>query len=246
HEVVQKYRSILPDYLTTQAMKDSEAYKTYHDLATGKVQHKPKYVCRSSRSKSEQAPNPFLGKSVKAMAKSSDEEDDDDEANIGKDEDNNDQENDDNTDHDDDSERTDSDNDGDDFVHPKFSTHDDEASKEEEVNEEESFDPIFQTPFQVENTNDDDSHGMNVEGDGLDDEGANEEDDSNELYRDVNINLEGQDIQITQVIKDTHVTLTQTSHVVAANISKLELKKILIDKMESNKSIHISDEQKNL
>ncbi|GKA23621.1 hypothetical protein Tco_0709654 [Tanacetum coccineum] len=32
----------------------------------------------------------------------------------------------------------------------------------------------------------------------------------------------------------------------AANLSELELKKILIDKMESNKSIHISDEQKNL
>ncbi|GKF09125.1 hypothetical protein Tco_0043349 [Tanacetum coccineum] len=39
---------------------------------------------------------------------------------------------------------------------------------------------------------------------------------------------------------------SNTSHVVAANLSKLELKKILIDKMESNKSIHISDEQKNL
>nr|GEX36729.1 hypothetical protein [Tanacetum cinerariifolium] len=50
---------------------------------------------------------------------------------------------------------------------------------------------------------------MNVEGD----EGANEEDDADELYRDVNINLEGRDIQMadvqtTQVIKNTHVTLT--------------------------------------
>ncbi|GKA34768.1 hypothetical protein Tco_0721197 [Tanacetum coccineum] len=41
-------------------------------------------------------------------------------------------------------------------------------------------------------------------------------------------------------------TESKTSHVVAANLSELELKKILIDKMESNKSIHISDEQKNL
>ncbi|GKD92846.1 hypothetical protein Tco_1372683, partial [Tanacetum coccineum] len=39
---------------------------------------------------------------------------------------------------------------------------------------------------------------------------------------------------------------SKTSHAVAANLSELELKKILIDKMESNKSIHISDEQKNL
>ncbi|GJZ95565.1 hypothetical protein Tco_0667899, partial [Tanacetum coccineum] len=39
---------------------------------------------------------------------------------------------------------------------------------------------------------------------------------------------------------------SKTSHIVAANLSELELKKILIDKMESNKSIHKSNEQKNL
>ncbi|GKB49494.1 hypothetical protein Tco_0900247 [Tanacetum coccineum] len=39
---------------------------------------------------------------------------------------------------------------------------------------------------------------------------------------------------------------SKTSHVVAANLSELELKKIFINKMESNKSIHISDEQRNL
>nr|GFB06245.1 hypothetical protein [Tanacetum cinerariifolium] len=40
--------------------------------------------------------------------------------------------------------------------------------------------------------------------------------------------------------------LSKTSHVVATDLSKLELKKILIDKIERNKSIHISNEQKNL
>ncbi|GJV13024.1 hypothetical protein Tco_1354565 [Tanacetum coccineum] len=39
---------------------------------------------------------------------------------------------------------------------------------------------------------------------------------------------------------------SRTSHAVAANLSKLELKKILIDKMEKNKSIHRSNEQTNL
>ncbi|GJX28448.1 hypothetical protein Tco_0236527, partial [Tanacetum coccineum] len=39
---------------------------------------------------------------------------------------------------------------------------------------------------------------------------------------------------------------SKTSHAVAANLSKLELKKILIDKMERNKLIHRSNEQKNL
>nr|GFA08095.1 hypothetical protein [Tanacetum cinerariifolium] len=39
---------------------------------------------------------------------------------------------------------------------------------------------------------------------------------------------------------------SKTSYVVAADLSELELKKILIEKMESNKSIHRSDEQRNL
>nr|GFB04251.1 hypothetical protein [Tanacetum cinerariifolium] len=113
-------------------------------------------------------------------------------------------------DDDDDDEQTDSDNDGDDFLHPKFSTHD------EEDKDEESFDLIVQTPSQVKNTDDEDndenSHGMNVEGD----EGAKEYDEANELYRDININLAGRDVQMadvqtTQVIEDTHVTLTSVN-----------------------------------
>nr|GEY87819.1 reverse transcriptase domain-containing protein [Tanacetum cinerariifolium] len=39
---------------------------------------------------------------------------------------------------------------------------------------------------------------------------------------------------------------SKTSYAVAANRSELELKKILIEKMESNKSIHRSDQQRNL
>nr|GEZ45535.1 hypothetical protein [Tanacetum cinerariifolium] len=39
---------------------------------------------------------------------------------------------------------------------------------------------------------------------------------------------------------------SKISYAIAADLSKLELKKILIEKMESNKSIHKSDEQKNL
>nr|GEV50245.1 hypothetical protein [Tanacetum cinerariifolium] len=69
------------------------------------------------------------------------------------------------------------DNDGDEFVHPKLSIH-----EEEETKDEESFDPIIQTP---ENSDDED----------------------------VNINLEGRDVQMTNVhtiqeFEDTHVTLT--------------------------------------
>nr|GEU88199.1 hypothetical protein [Tanacetum cinerariifolium] len=57
--------------------------------------------------------------------------------------------------------------------------------------------------------NDDTSHGKNVKGD----EGPNIEDDDDKLYGDLNINLEGRDVQMTdvhttQVLEDTHVTLT--------------------------------------
>ncbi|GJS21961.1 hypothetical protein Tco_0450593 [Tanacetum coccineum] len=284
HEVVQRYGAILPDYLTNPAMKASEAYKTYHDLATGKVQPKPKYVRRSSRSKTEQEPKPSPGKRVKATAKvaksgkkkqpalgletlsevalteaeqlklatkrsliqthishasgsgahegtgvspgvpdaptyrsddeeipwKSSDEDDDDEVNVSEHED------------DDDDERTDSDNDGDEFVHPKFTTHDDEARQEAKVNKEDSFDPRVRTPSRAESTddedNDDETQGANVEGKEMDEDATNIEGEGNELYRDVNVNLEGRDAEITdahqtiaqttQVIEDTHVIIT--------------------------------------
>ncbi|GJY72029.1 hypothetical protein Tco_0475732 [Tanacetum coccineum] len=143
-----------------------------------------------------------------------DNQDDDDDQN----DDNTDNENDDNYDDDDgqDHEQTDSDNDGDDFVHPKFSTHD------EEDKEYDSFDPRVQTPSHVESTDDEDSdeeiQGANVEGDKLYEEETNEEDKGNELYRDVNVNLEGRYIKMTnaqqtnilttQLIEDTHVIIT--------------------------------------
>nr|GEZ57007.1 hypothetical protein [Tanacetum cinerariifolium] len=99
------------------------------------------------------------------------------------------------------------DNDGDDFIHPKVSIH------EEEAKDKESFDPIVQT---LENSddegNDDASLGLNVGGE----EGQDADDDDEELYRDVNINLEGRDVQMTDVhttqeYEDTHVTLTSVN-----------------------------------
>ncbi|GJS07540.1 hypothetical protein Tco_0364336 [Tanacetum coccineum] len=273
-------------------------------------------------------------------------------------------------------ELTDSDNDGDDFVHPKLSTHD------EEDKEEEDSDLRVHTPSNYKSTDDEESdeeiQGANVEGEEMDKEEKNEEDEANELYKVVNVNLERRDtemtdtsriiVQTTQVIEDTQVIITpvnpeaqqqsssvssgfvsnmlnpsldiavslipgivdaylankmheavktavqlqsdrlrdeaqaknadfinkfddnikkiikdqvkeqvkaqvskillkiektvneqlkaevltrssnesKTSYAVAANLSELELKKILIDKMESNKSIHRSNKQKNL
>ncbi|GJY87626.1 hypothetical protein Tco_0502254 [Tanacetum coccineum] len=281
HEVVQKYGAILPNNLTTQVMKESEAYKTYYAFATGKVIPKPKYVRRSTKEKHEQAPEASSGKRLKATAKvtksgkkkqpakgletlseiafseaeqmklaiersktqlhssqpsgsgahegtgitpgvpdvpiygsdeeqiswkSSDEEDDDDEGNIGKDEDNN--------NHVDD-ERTESNNDGDDFVHSKLSTHDDEARKDDEVNDEESNE---ESNYESNEESDEEVQGANTEEEEMDEEATHEEDEATELYRDVNVNLEGRDtvmtdapllnVQATQETEDTHVILT--------------------------------------
>ncbi|GJU35936.1 hypothetical protein Tco_1184290 [Tanacetum coccineum] len=69
HKVVQKYGSILLNYLTTQAMKESKAYNTYHALATGKVHTKPKYVRRSFGTKTDDVPKASSGKRVKDSAK---------------------------------------------------------------------------------------------------------------------------------------------------------------------------------
>nr|GEW36883.1 hypothetical protein [Tanacetum cinerariifolium] len=54
------------------------------------------------------------------------------------------------------------------------------------------------------------------------------------------------DENIQKIIKDQVKEQVKTSYVVAADLSEIELKKILIEKMENNKSIHRSDEQKNL
>nr|GEV39325.1 hypothetical protein [Tanacetum cinerariifolium] len=69
HEAVQKYGDILLNALTNQGMKESDAYKTYYDFATGNVISKPKYVRRSTREKTDQAPKDSPGKRLKAIAK---------------------------------------------------------------------------------------------------------------------------------------------------------------------------------
>ncbi|GKB77711.1 hypothetical protein Tco_0944606, partial [Tanacetum coccineum] len=82
-----------------------------------------------------------------------------------------------------------------------FSTHDDEAKKDEQVNKEDSFDPRVQTPSHVESTDDEDSddviQDVNVEGDMINEEETPEEVEANVLYRDMNVNLEGRDIVMT-------------------------------------------------
>nr|GEU92776.1 putative ribonuclease H-like domain-containing protein [Tanacetum cinerariifolium] len=118
------------------------------------------------------------------ISSKSSEDDDDDEVKISK--------------HDDDDDDVDDQNDDDD--QDDYDDPDDQDDDDDEQTDSDNED---------DEENDKDSQVMNVEGD----KGANEEDDGNELYGDVNINLEGRYIQMakvhtTQVIEDTHVTLT--------------------------------------
>ncbi|GJY77453.1 hypothetical protein Tco_0482569 [Tanacetum coccineum] len=202
----KKYGAILLDTLTNQAMKDSDTYKTYHDFATRKVIQKPKYVRKSTREKTNQAPTaspganegtgvsprfsdvPTYGSEDEQIYWKSSDEDDDDEVSLSKDDDDN-ADNEDDDGQDDDNEQTESDNDGDDFVHPKFSTHDEEKRQDEKDKEKEGSDMRVQTPSHFKSTDDETydevTQGDNVEGEELDEEETNEEEDVNELYRDI-------------------------------------------------------------
>nr|GEU63446.1 retrovirus-related Pol polyprotein from transposon TNT 1-94 [Tanacetum cinerariifolium] len=255
--------------LKIKDIRNSEAYKEYYAVASGAAPPKTKASVRKTKSSSNTTITPptaagtrlstlAKGKQPAKASKAKDDNDDD----------------------------QDTKNDGDDFVHPKLSIH------EEEDKDEESFDPIVQTPKNSDDEgNDDACLGLNVGGE----EGQDAGDDDEELYRDVNINLEGRDVQMkdvhtTQEFEDTHVTLTpfaraissilgiveryidqrmneavktlneqleakvltrssnssKTSYVVATDLSEMELKNVLIEKMESNESIQQFDEQRNL
>nr|GEX51859.1 hypothetical protein [Tanacetum cinerariifolium] len=90
--------------------------KTYYDFATGKVIPRPKYVWRSTREKTDQAPKASLEArhnsiALTPMVQKSSDEDDDDEVSMSKDDKDN-ADNEDDDDQDDDNEQTESDNDG--------------------------------------------------------------------------------------------------------------------------------------
>nr|GEY60446.1 hypothetical protein [Tanacetum cinerariifolium] len=90
------------------------------------------------------------------------------------------------------------------FIYPSLSTYD-----EEETRDEESFDPIPKTPENIDDEgNGEENLGINVGRE----EGQDIEDEEDELYRDVNINLgrgvQMADVHTTQEFKDSHVTLT--------------------------------------
>nr|GFB83030.1 hypothetical protein [Tanacetum cinerariifolium] len=179
----QQYSAILPIKLMNEAIRNSKSYKEYYAIASGAEPPKTKARVRKKQSSYDTTrPLPTnIGKRLKTSAKVDKPAKEKQPAKTSK------------------AKGV--------LDVPTYEFDDEEISwKSSEEDDDDEVD-------MSEHDEDVDAKGMNVEGDKMDDEGANEEDDANELYRDVNINLKGRDIQMadvqtTQVIKDTHVTLT--------------------------------------
>nr|GEZ02468.1 hypothetical protein [Tanacetum cinerariifolium] len=200
HQNTQQFGALLPIELTNENIKNSNAYKDYYAVATGAAPPKPKASIQKTRSsfdktitpptvaagtrlttsaKGKQAAKASKAKSLSALSEEVERDDEKDDEDEGGDEE--------------------EDPDKEEFVYPSLSTH-----AEEELRDEESFDPIPRTPEDSDNEgNGDEDLGLNVGKE----EGHPEEEEEDELYRDVNIN-QGRGIQTTQEFKDLHVTLT--------------------------------------
>nr|GEU93249.1 hypothetical protein [Tanacetum cinerariifolium] len=195
-----KVGAILSVELTNEAIRNSAAYKEYYAIASGAEPPKTKVSVRKTQSSSDTTMPPPVAKGTRLQTlakvdtpakgkqlskylqpKKSSDKDDDDDVQQSK--------------HDEDID----------------DQSDDESYDDQEDDDDQDDEDDDQTDSDNDG-NDDASHSMNVGGD----EGPDAEDDDNELYRDLNINLEGRDVQMTdvhttQVLKDTHVTLTSVN-----------------------------------
>nr|GEZ54073.1 hypothetical protein [Tanacetum cinerariifolium] len=207
HQNTQQFSAMFPIELTNEDIRNSKAYKEYYALATGAAPPKTKESVRKTKSSSDTTVTPPTAARQNSSIDegSDDQDDDDDQDDENKDDDNQDK----GDDNDDQEEGNDNDQDSDEedeeFIHPKLSIHDEEKTKDEE-----SFNPIANMPENKNDEgNDEENLGLNVGKE----EGQDEKDDEDELYRDVNINLERRVVQManvhtTQEFKDSHVTLT--------------------------------------
>nr|GEV61419.1 hypothetical protein [Tanacetum cinerariifolium] len=182
HQNTQRFSAMLPIELTNANIRNSDAYKEYYAVATGATPSKTKasqtHISQASGSGADEGTGIIPGVSdvpteesdEEISWRSNDEGDDDDQKDERDDEDDQEEGSDD--------EQA---SDKEEFIHPSLSTHD-----EEETKDEESFDPI---PKTSKNTNDEGNGKKNLEMNVGREEGQDEEDEEDELYRDININL---------------------------------------------------------
>ncbi|GJR80384.1 hypothetical protein Tco_0151169 [Tanacetum coccineum] len=185
NEDTQLYGTILPVALTNEDTRNSESYKEYYAIASGKIPPKTKGSKKkadtdtTTKQKSPTIPKEKKEKkSGKGKQKAKEDftslmpvgsgvdegtglhRDDDihDDDEKTQDDENDDKiDDDENVQDDDDEAHTESEDDGDDFIHPKLTTHDDETTHEEETDEDDTFDPIVHTPSRVSTSDDEDS-----------------------------------------------------------------------------------------
>nr|GEW90009.1 hypothetical protein [Tanacetum cinerariifolium] len=226
HQNTQKFGAMLPIELTSEDIRNSAAYKEYYVIASGAAPPKTKASVRKTQSSSDTTMPPptavgtrlstsvkgkQLAKSSKAKGlyvcsevplteaeqiklatkKSLQQTHISQASRSGTDE---------GTDDDDVDDQSEADDDQDDEDEQDDDDKNDNDDDQDLDNDMENSD---------DESNDGESHRMNVGGY----EGPDVEDENEELYRDVNINLEGRDVQMTdvhttQVLEDTHVTLT--------------------------------------
>ncbi|GJX03330.1 reverse transcriptase domain-containing protein [Tanacetum coccineum] len=194
HEDIQIYDALLPQHLTNQAMLESEAYKNYHTYATGKRLKTSAKVTKPTKKKQSATTSKAKGLNVLTEAALSEAEQmkldtkrsktqfhSSHASGSGADEgtDDDDEVNV-SEDDDDDQDDENADNEGDD-------------DQDDDQNDNDDFEAC-----------DEETQGVNVEGEELEEEETNKEVKVNELYRDVNVNLEGRDTEMTDA-PQTHV-----------------------------------------
>ncbi|GJS84439.1 hypothetical protein Tco_0750980 [Tanacetum coccineum] len=185
HEVY-KVRAILLDNLTLN-MKESEVYKTYYAFATGKAIPKPKYVRRPTKEKTKHVPKAYADKESKLLLRWLDQER---RSNLPKD-----------------------------WrlylklhcahegTDVKLGVPDNDDDTDNEDDDDQNDD---NADNESDDDQDDDQNNDDDLGDELDKEETNEENEANELYKDLNVNMEGRD---TEMIDAPH-TIVQTTQVI--------------------------------
>ncbi|GKA49417.1 hypothetical protein Tco_0742490 [Tanacetum coccineum] len=185
-----------------------------------------------------------------------DDDDHDDDENAQKDD--NEYDDDKKADDDDDEELTKSDDDGDEFVHPKLTTLYEKDQGNEAVKDTNTdLDGRDKVMIDVEDThvtptpvNPDGQQQSSSVSSGFVSNMLNPNQDTgvDDIFRQHTEATSLIDTSVTAIMEPSFTAQcdhqrNQTSHAVAANLSELELKKILIDKMEANNSINRSDIQ---
>nr|GEV85734.1 hypothetical protein [Tanacetum cinerariifolium] len=181
HQNTQQYVAVLPIELTNEEIRNSKAYKEYYACATEEATPKPKASAKRKRSGSDTSITPPTAittpKTTGAVIPRI--------TTAAKDR------------HDDDGDKKDESDDGE-----EDDDDDDKDGDESDDDDEEEIAKI-DVHNDTERGGDDDEESLRIS----EEERIHEEEEADELYRDVDIN-QGRGLQVSQDIEDSHVTLT--------------------------------------